>query len=170
MAVSLIQVLSAVAQCAAVIGIYFLYRQIQLSRKATECQLINEIEKEFSSYYSVFAKLKPGGAWNERATLSSDDVAQLENLASFCEKLKHFSDRGILDWKTLDHMFRNRFFLIMRNVNVRTLVIEPCPNDWETGARLGERVARATSGVRSKTRGLRAGAGGHIQVEDLLAI
>jgi hypothetical protein len=132
MVVSLIQALAAIAQFAAVVGIYFLYRQIQLSRKATECQLINELEKEFSGFYGVFAKLKPGGAWHESATLSADDVAQLENLASFCEKLKHFSDRRILDWKTLDLMFRNRFFLIMSNVNVRTFVIEPCLNDWET--------------------------------------
>lgn len=136
MVVSLIQALSAVAQVAAVIGIFFLYRQIELGRKATQCQLINDLEKEFSGYYSVFAKLKPGGAWHASATLATDDVAQLENLASFCEKLKHFRDRGILDWRTLDLMFRNRFFLIMRNVNVRKFVIEPCPNDWETALAL----------------------------------
>ena len=132
MVISLIQAFSVVAQFAAVIGIFFLYRQIELSRKATQCQLINDLEKEFSSYYSVFAKLKPGGVWHESATLSMEDVVQLESLASFCEKLKHFRDRGILDWRTLDLMFRNRFFLIMRNVNVLTLVIKPCRNDWAT--------------------------------------
>jgi hypothetical protein len=136
MVISLIQAFSVVAQFAAVIGIFFLYRQIELSRKATQCQLINDLEKEFSSYYSVFAKLKPGGVWHDSATLSIDDIVQLETLASFCEKLKHFRDRRILDWRTLDLMFRNRFFLIMRNVNVITLVIEPCRNDWATALAL----------------------------------
>ena len=132
MMTTLIQALSAVAQFAAVLGIFFLYRQIELSRKATQCQLINDLEKEFSSYYSVFAKLKPGGGWHKAAMLSIDDVVQLENLASFCEKLKYFRDRRILDWRTLDLMFRNRFFLIMRNVNVLTFVIAPSRSDWET--------------------------------------
>jgi len=136
MVTGLIQALSAVAQFAAVVGIFFLYRQIELGRKATQCQLINDLEKEFSSYYSVFAKLKPGGTWRDSATLSNDDVAELENLASFCEKLKHFRDRGILDWETLDLMFRNRFFTIMHNPNVLTFVIEPYRNDWEAALAL----------------------------------
>jgi len=33
-------------------------------------------------------------------------------------------------------MFRNRFFLIMRNVNVLTLVIEPWRHDWEAALAL----------------------------------
>lgn len=139
MVISLIQALSAVAAvAAAVLGIFFLHRQIELSRKATQCQFINELEKEFSSYYAVFAKLKPGGDWHEIAELSIENVAQLENLASFCEKLKYFRDRGILDWPTLDLMFRNRFFLIMHNVNVSKSVIEPSRNDWEAALTLEE--------------------------------
>lgn len=128
---SLLQAISVVAQSAAVIGIFLLYRQIELSRKATQCQLINDLEKEFATYYGTFAKLKPGGAWHQGVTLTPDDVVQLESLAAFCEKLKHFRDRRILDWKTLDVMFRNRFFLIMQNANVLTFVIEPCRQDWE---------------------------------------
>ena len=126
-----LQLLSAVAQVAAVIGIFLLYRQIQLGWKATQVQLINELEKEFSNLNAAFIKLKPGGPWYKRANLSIEDVGQLENLASFCEKLKHFLDRHILNWKTLDLMFRNRFFLIMHNDNVLSLVIEPCLSDWE---------------------------------------
>lgn len=60
---------------------------------------------------SVFVKIKPGGVWYDKTELGDEDIAQLENPASFCEKLKYFHDRGILDWETLDLMFRNRFFL-----------------------------------------------------------
>ena len=127
-----LQALSAVAQLAAVAGIIFLYREIQLNKSAIQCHLINDLEKEFSHFYSIFAKLKEGGVWEKSAVLSSEDIAQLENLASFCEKLKHFRDRGVLDWKTLDLMFRNRFFIIVRNPNVIKHVIEPCRSDWET--------------------------------------
>jgi hypothetical protein len=136
MAIEPIEVLSAITQFAAVIGIFLLYLQIKLSRKATESQLINELEKEFSNYYPVLAKIKPGGAWYSRAELNSEEIAQLENLAAFCEKLKHFHDRGILDWETLDLMFRNRFFLIMHNVNVLKLVIEPFWYDWQAVLKL----------------------------------
>jgi hypothetical protein len=132
MAMSVFEAISAASQVAEVVAIIFLYKQIQLSKSATQCHLINDLEKEFTHYYGVFAKLEPGGAWEKSAILSGDDVAQLENLASFCEKLKHFKDRGVLDWKTLDLMFRNRFFQIVRNPNVRKLVIEPCRTDWET--------------------------------------
>jgi hypothetical protein len=130
MIANLILLLTALAQCATVAGIFLLRHQIELSRRTTEGQLINELEKEFSTYYSVFAKLEPGGAWHGHASLSADDVAPLEMLTSFCEKLKHFVDRGILDWKTLDLMFRNRFFLIIDNINVIEKVIEPCRRDW----------------------------------------
>jgi hypothetical protein len=133
-----IQLLSVIAQIAAVVGIFLLYRQIELGRKTTQVQLINELEKEFSNLNAVFAKLKPGGPWCNQADLSIEDVAQLENLASFCEKLKHFLDCHILNWKTLDLMFRNRFFLIMHNANVLSLVIEPCLSDWEAAISLEE--------------------------------
>ncbi|MFH0783009.1 MAG: hypothetical protein V2B20_13820 [Pseudomonadota bacterium] len=128
---NLIQLLSAIAQVAAVVGIYLLYRQVELNRKTTQVQLINELEKEFANHNAIFAKIKPGGPWHGLTDLSFEEVAQLENLASFCEKLKHFLDCHILNWKTLDLMFRNRFFLIMHNANIFNLVIEPCLADWE---------------------------------------
>ena len=133
---NLIQTLSVVAQIAAVAGIFLLYQQIELSRKATQCQLINDLEKEFSSHNVVFANLKPGGSWFGSAHLSREEIAELENLASFCEKLGHFRSSHILSWKTLDLMFRNRFFLIMHNTNVLTHVIKPCVSDWETALSL----------------------------------
>ena len=127
----MIERISAIGQFATVIGIFLLYRQIEFSQRVAESQLINELEKEFSTYNSVFVKIKPGGAWYDKTELSDEDIAQLENLASFCEKLKHFHDRGILDWETLDLMFRNRFFLIMHNINVIKLIIEPFKSDWQ---------------------------------------
>jgi len=136
MTIELIQLLPIIAQFATVIGIFLLYRQIELNRKATESQLINELEKEFSNHCLIFAKLKPGGAWYVSTNLEGEQIAQLENLAAFCEKLKHFYDRGILDWQTLDMMFRNRFFLIMHNVNVLKLVIEPFWSDWQAVLKL----------------------------------
>jgi hypothetical protein len=132
MAITVFEAISAASQIAEVVAIVFLYKQIQLSKTTTQCQLINDLEKEFTNYYGVLAKLKPDGPWAKSAILSSDEVGQLENLASFCEKLKHFKDRGVLDWNTLDLMFRNRFFLILDNENVLKLVIEPCRNDWKT--------------------------------------
>jgi hypothetical protein len=128
---TVLQSLSSIAQLAAVIGIFLLYRQIQLSRSATQCQLINELEKEFSSYNVYFVKLKLGAEWHEPSELSAEDIAQLENLAAFCEKLKHFLDLHVLDWRMLDLMFRYRFFLITRNLNVRKYVIDPCRDDWK---------------------------------------
>ena len=128
---SLLQVSSVLAQFATVAALVLLYRQIEVGRKAARGLLIHELEKEFAGYYSVFAKLKPGGAWRNRAALSEDEIAQLENLASFCEKLKHFLDCGILDWITLDRMFRNRFFLIIHNPNVMGLIDSSRP-DWES--------------------------------------
>jgi len=132
MAITVFEAISAASQIAEVAAIVFLYKQIQLSKTTTQCQLINDLEKEFTNYYGVLAKLKSDGVWAKSAILTSEEVGQLENLASFCEKLKHFKDRGVLDWKTLDLMFRNRFFLIMGNENVLKLVIEPCRNDWKT--------------------------------------
>lgn len=126
----LIQVVSVVAQLATSASLILLYRQINSSQKATESQLINELEKEFGTYYGVFAKLKPGGEWHDAVTLSNNEVAELENLAAFCEKLQHFHDRDVLDWSTLDLLFRNRFFLIMQNPNVVVLVVKPCQEDW----------------------------------------
>ena len=77
MAINPFEVLSAVAQFAAVVGIFFLYQQIRLSRKAAQGQLINDLEKEFVSYYVIFAKLKPGGDRHESASLSREEIGQL---------------------------------------------------------------------------------------------
>jgi len=131
-----LEVFSAITQLGTVAGIFLLYRQIEMTRKGAESQLINELEKEFAGYYLVFAKIKPNGVWHTSVELNPEEIAQLENLAAFCEKLKHFHDRGILDWATLDVMFRNRFFLIMHNTNVLKLVIEPCKRDWEVALKL----------------------------------
>ena len=96
MAINPFEVFSAVAQLAGVVGIFFLYQQIRLSRKAAQCQLINDLEKEFVSYYVIFAKLKPGGDWHESASLSREEIGQLESLMHGCSSttLIHVPDSG----------------------------------------------------------------------------
>jgi hypothetical protein len=127
----LLHIAAQLAQIFTVIGIVLLYRQIQNNRKTTQAQLINDLEREFSSYYSVFSKLKIGGSWYELCQLENREICDLEMLVVYCEKLKHFLNRGLLDWPTLDLMFRHRFFTIMQNANVREHVIKPHSYDWK---------------------------------------
>lgn len=127
---ALLQIASVLAQLATVVTLIFLYRQIEIGRNATRGSLINELEKEFADYYSVFVKLKPGGEWHDLQELSHEDIGKLENLAAFCEKLKHLIDCDVIELKMLDRIFRNRFFLIVQNPNVIKNVIEPYQEDW----------------------------------------
>ena len=113
-----IEILQILVQISTIAGIFLLYRQIEIGHRIAASQLINELEKEFATYNHIFAKIKPGKPWHTYTELNEEQIAQLENLAAFCEKLNHFRERGILDWKTLDLMFRNRFFLIIHNIKV----------------------------------------------------
>lgn len=118
-------------------GLLLLYRQIELGRKASSAQLINELEKEFGDYRPEFAKLNSSGQWSTAiADLRPEEVTQLAKLVAFCEKLQHFLDLGILNWKTVDLMFRSRFFIIIDNPNVDCHVIKPYERDWSTVLRL----------------------------------
>lgn len=112
------------------VGLFLLHRQIEIGRRIATVQLIHDLEKEFSTYNSIFLKLKPEGKWGVSQKLSQREISDLENLASFCEKLKFFVDKKILDWPTLDLMLRLRFFTIMNNPNVLKYVIEPNPVYW----------------------------------------
>ncbi len=127
---SLLQIASILAQVATVVTLIFLYRQIEVGRNATRGSLINELEKEFADYYSVFVKLQPGGEWHDLRQMDHEDIGKLENLAAFCEKLKHLIDCDVIEMKMLDRVFRNRFFRIAQNPNVVKYVIAPYREDW----------------------------------------
>jgi len=127
---TLLQIASILAQVATVVTLIFLYRQIEVGRNATRGSLINDLEKEFADYYSVFVRLKPGGEWHGLRNMDHEDIGKLENLAAFCEKLKHLIDCDVIELKMLDRIFRNRFFLVVQNPNVVTYVIAPYREDW----------------------------------------
>jgi len=129
--IKFLTIAAQLAQVLTLIGVVFLYLQIQNNRKTTQGQLINDIEKEFTGYFYIYSKLKPSGKWQDFVQLEHDEISDLEMLAAYCEKLKHFLDRGLIDWPTLDLMFRHRFFIIMQNANVREHVIKPHSNDWK---------------------------------------
>ncbi len=127
-----LQLISVFAQLATITGIWLLAWQIVSAKRISKAQIINELEREFAGYYTVFQNLKPSGRWRDRVHLAPAEVVELENLASFCEKLKHFLDLGALDWIVLDRMFRNRFFLIVDNPNVREQLIQESFDDWQS--------------------------------------
>ena len=134
--IKFLTIAAQLAQVLTLIGVVFLYLQIQNNRKTTQGQLINDLEKEFTGYYYIYSKLKPSGKWHDFVQLEHDEISDLEMLAAYCEKLWHFQDRGLLDWETLDLMFRHRFFNIMQNPNVQEYVIKPHSIDWKAAIEL----------------------------------
>jgi hypothetical protein len=161
----LLQLLSVLAQAATLIGLILLYRQIEVGRRANAAQLINELEKEFGKYRPQFAQLTTGGELaNEVENLRPEQITQLAKLVAFCEKLQHFLDLGIINWKTLNLMFRARFFIIMDNPNVLKYVLAQYEDDWQAVLRLktdwrnqlqlaesGRKLARSNQTERSAT-------------------
>lgn len=121
---------SLLSQVATLTAAAFLFFQVRHQRRATEAQLVNELETEFNSYRAIFGRLKPRGSWTKVVQLSDDEVLDLELLAAFFEKLSHFVRLGVVDWKTLDLAFRHRFFVVLDNPNVRKYVRVPHLEDW----------------------------------------
>ena len=128
-----------VANAATFLSVVVLLLQGRSGRRVARGQLINDLEKEFAGFHADFARLKPGGEWEELTEMSAEDIARLENIASFCEKLMHFVDCGIIPMKVLDRLFRNRFFIIVENKNVKKHVVESCYADWQDLRRLYEK-------------------------------
>lgn len=122
--------LSVAAQVTALVSLRLVYKQVRANTGSTQGHLINDLEKEFTSYATTFAKLKDGGDWRSSVELCQPEISELENIASFCEKLKHFLDLGIIEWRMLDRWFRNRFFIVIDNPNVWEYAIGPYESDW----------------------------------------
>jgi len=118
-------VASVVSAGTTVFAVAFARGQIIAAAALSQAQFVDSLEREFAALAAIQLRVRLGGRWAESPGPETEvEIAELQTLLSFFEKLHFIEAAGVLRLDDLDALFGTRFFETWSNVNVQRILDE----------------------------------------------
>ena len=134
---------------AGAIGALVVLYEVRLTKRIAQAEFIRDLQTGFSSDENI------GALWRKlllKEPIPVEDRALISSYLTFFETLGLLLDRGAIELKLVDDLFRNRFFTAVGNPDIlrQTLISQAGPR---RGAGRRFRAARHQRGVPRRRAG-----------------